>query len=127
VTLQPSPSQSPLLKAKRLETHITMFEILLLIIILFIGWFWSDTIAKREIAIYVGRELASRWNLQLLDETVSCKKISFARNSRGQVQIVRIYEFEVSADGRTRLLCSLQLLGKQLQSWDIPPYLQPVH
>jgi hypothetical protein len=104
-----------------------MFEISLLLILLLIGWFWSDTIAKREIAIYIGRELASRWQLQLLDETVSCKKISFARNSRGHVQLVRLYEFEVSADGINRLSCNLQLLGKQLQSWDIPPYLQPIH
>jgi hypothetical protein len=104
-----------------------MLEILLLIIILLIGWFWLDTIAKREIAIYIGRELASRCNLQLLDETIACKKLSFARNSRGHMQLVRLYEFEVSADGRSRLACSLQLLGKQLQSWDIPPYLQPVH
>lgn len=104
-----------------------MFEILLLLIILLISWFWLDTIAKREIAIFTGRELAHRCNLQLLDETVACKKLSLARNSRGHVQLVRLYEFEVSADGQTRLSCNLQLLGKQLQHWDIPPYFQPLY
>jgi hypothetical protein len=104
-----------------------MFELLLLAVLLFIAWFWLDTIAKREIAIQIGRELASRCNLQLLDETVACNKIRLGRDSRGHAQFVRLYEFEVSADGVTRLDCNLQLLGKQLQSWHIPPYLQPVH
>lgn len=104
-----------------------MSELLLLIILLFIAWFWQDSIAKREIAIRVGRELAQRWNLQLLDETVACRKIWLGRDGRGQAQLARLYEFEVSADGTTRLECSLQLLGKQLQIWHIPPYLQPMH
>lgn len=104
-----------------------MSEILLLILILLIAWFWLDTISKREIAIQIGRELANRCNLQLLDETVACKKLWLSRNNKGQAQLVRLYEFEVSADGQSRLACHLQLLGKQLQSWDIPPYLQPLH
>jgi hypothetical protein len=104
-----------------------MFEILLLILVLLIAWFWFDTVSKREIAIRIGRELASRCHLQLLDETIACKKIWFGRNHHGQMQLIRLYEFEVSADGQSRLACQLQLLGKQLQNWHIPPYLQPMH
>ncbi|MFW5431218.1 MAG: DUF3301 domain-containing protein [Methylophilaceae bacterium] len=104
-----------------------MFEILLLIIIVAISWFWMDTISKREIAITVGKELAKRCDLQLLDETVACNKIWLARDSGGRVQIARLYEFEVSADRESRLGCHLQLLGRQLQDWHIPPYLQNVH
>ena len=104
-----------------------MFETILLIIFLLIACFWLDSIAKREIAIQIGRELAQRCNLQLLDETVACNKIWLGRDSRGHAQMARLYEFEVSADGVSRLQCHLQLLGKQLQTWHIPPYLQPVH
>ena len=104
-----------------------MFEILLLAILLFIAWFWQDAIAKREIAVQIGRELAQRCQLQLLDETVACNKIWLGRDSRGHAQLARLYQFEVSADGASRLECHLQLLGKQLQNWHIPPYLQPVH
>lgn len=104
-----------------------MFEILLLALILLIAWYWFDAVSKRDIAIFVGRELAGRYHLQLLDDTVACKKIGLARNGNGQVQLKRHYVFEVSADGRSRLDCHLQLLGKQLQSWHIPPYQQPLH
>ena len=104
-----------------------MFELILLAILLFIAWFWQDSIAKREVAVKIGRELAERCNLQLLDETVACQKIWLGRDNRGHAQLARLYEFEVSADGVSRLECHLQLLGKQLQNWHIPPYLQAVH
>jgi uncharacterized protein DUF3301 len=104
-----------------------MFETLLLTLILLLAWFWFDSVTKREIAITTGRELATRCHLQLLDETVACKKIGLKRDSYGRMQLTRLYEFEVSADGHSRLMCNLQLLGKQLQDWHIPPYLQPVH
>jgi hypothetical protein len=102
-------------------------EITLLIILVFCAWFWLDSIAKREIAVQFGRELANRCQLQLLDETVACHQIRLGRDNRGHAQWVRRYAFEVSANGSERMQCHLILLGKQLQSWHIPPYLQAVH
>ena len=102
-------------------------ELLLLFIVIAAGWFWLDSIAVREAAINTGRDLADRCDLQLLDETVACTRLRLGRNSRGHVQLVRTYDFEVSANGSDRLECSLVLLGNQLQSWYIPPYLQPLH
>jgi len=104
-----------------------MSEILLLILISLLAWYWFDSATKREIAIFTGRELAGRYQLQLLDDTVACKRVRLGRNNNGQVQLKRQYEFEVSADGRSRLACTLELLGKQLQTWHIPPYEQPFH
>jgi Protein of unknown function (DUF3301) len=103
-----------------------MFETLLLLLLLLTAWFWLDSIAKREIAIYHGRYLANRCHLQLLDETVACTQIRLGRDGRGHAQVQRLYEFEVSANGADRMQCNLQLLGKQLQTWHIPPYAQPI-
>lgn len=100
-------------------------EIVLLMLLIVVTWFWLDSLSKRERAIALGRELASRLNLQLLDETVSCSKLWLARNRKGHVQFLRTYEFDVSASGSDRLSCHLMLLGNQLGSWHIPPYLQP--
>lgn len=102
-------------------------EIILLIILLFAAWFWLDTVSKREIAIRMGHELASRCQLQLLDETVACTKLSIGRDTKGHAKFSRLYVFEVTANGHERMQCHLQLLGKQLQTWHIPPYLQAVH
>ena len=104
-----------------------MFETLLLVILILAAWFWQDSIAKREIAIAYGRELAQRCNLQLLDETVACNRLRMGRDGRGHLQLLRLYDFDVSANGADRLQCNLQLLGKQLQTWHIPPYVQPIH
>ena len=102
-------------------------EIGLIAVLIAIAWFWLDSMAKRERAILLGAELASRFNLQLLDETVACNKIWLARNARGHAQFLRTYAFEVSANGSDRLRCHLTLLGNQLGDWDIPPYIQPMH
>lgn len=102
-------------------------EVYLLIAIGLIGWFWLDGVSARDQAVVRGRDLAERWNLQLLDETVSCSRVWLGRNHKGHMQLMRTYEFEVSTNGVDRMECNLVLLGRQLQSWYIPPYLQPLH
>ena len=102
-------------------------EILLIVILIASAWFWLDSIGSREAAIQHGSALVDRTNLQLLDETVACTRLRLGRNSRGRVQLLRTYEFDVSAHGSDRMACQLQMLGRQLHSWHIPPYLQAVH
>lgn len=100
-------------------------EIALLILIILLAWFWLDSLAKRERAIFLGRELAHRLQLQLLDETVACTRMRVSRNFKGHAQLLRTYAFECSANGAERLTCELTLLGNQLQHWHIPPYVPP--
>ncbi len=102
-------------------------ELILIFILLVIAWFWIDSLDKRERAISLGTELASRFNLQMLDETVMCSRIWFGRSRKGHVQLLRTYAFDVSASGDDRLHCNLVLLGNHLSAWHIPPYLQPTH
>ena len=88
---------------------------LALIFILFAAvCYWQDSLAKRERATMLGRELAARFQLQLLDESVACTNLWLGRNARGQAQLQRTYEFDVSANGADRLSCHLILLGNQL-------------
>ena len=101
-------------------------ELALLFILIALAWFWLDSLSKRERAILLGHELAARFNLQLLDETVACSRLWLARNSRGHVHFLRTYEFDVSASRVDRLPCHLTLLGDQLGAWHIPPYQQPI-
>lgn len=102
-------------------------ELILLVVLVAVTWFWMDSLDKRERAVQLGRELGAKLNLQLLDETVACNKLWLARNRRGHVQFLRRYAFDMSANGNDRLSCHLTLLGGQLHAWHIPPYLQPIH
>ena len=99
-------------------------ELILILVLIVLAWFWLDSLDKRERAVLLGAELAARFNLQLLDETVACNKLWLARNARGKVHFLRTYEFEVSTSGAERLHCHLILLGNQLSTWHIPPYQQ---
>ena len=94
-------------------------ELILLLILVVVIWFWSDSLAKRERAILLGRELAARFQLQLLDESVACSRLWLGRNARGHAQLLRTYEFDVSANGADRLPCQLILLGNQLSTWHL--------
>ena len=104
-----------------------MSELFIIFLLLASLWFWFDSISAREKAIALGGNLAERYSLQLLDETVACTRVWLARNSRGRMLIQRTYAFEVSASGAERLSCHVVLLGQELQTWYIPPYVQPTH
>lgn len=99
-----------------------MAEWLLLLILIAAGLFWMDTVAKREIALRIGQQLAERCQLQFLDETVACARLRLARDGNGRMQIQRTYTFDVSSKGFERMPCHLQLRGSQLVDWHIPPY-----
>lgn len=94
----------------------------LLGIMIALVWFWLDSVSKREIAIRLGQQLAARCQLQFLDESVACERLAFGRDSDGHLQIERTYHFDVSHQGVERMACQLQLRGKQLIAWHIPPY-----
>ena len=100
-----------------------MLEYSLLALIIAIAWFWIDTISKRELAIQLGKNLSQQFDLQFLDETVACEKITLKRNEKGQVAILRCYELMVSSSTNDRIKCNLFLLGKDLHNWHIPPYI----
>lgn len=102
-------------------------ELLLLIILLSAAALWINSLSARELAISHGAALAERCNLQLLDETVACQKITLGRNRKGHAVLQRTYVFEVSANGADRMACHLTLRGQELLDWHIPPYLQTVH
>ena len=100
-----------------------MLEYSLLALIIAIAWFWIDTISKRELAIQLGKNLSQQFDLQFLDETVACEKITLKRKEKGQGAILRCYEFMVSSSTNDRIKCNLFLLGKDLHNWHIPPYI----
>lgn len=102
-------------------------ETALLIAVIAALWLWFDSISARDIAVAAGREAAERCGLQFLDETVAINKLWLGRNRKGHVQLLRTYGFEVSTSGSDRHPCHIILLGKQVQSWHIPPYAQPTY
>jgi len=101
-----------------------MFDYFIIFLILLLVCFWVETSAKREMAVSHGKNIAKQFNLQLLDDTVHCNKITLIRTSENWPSIKRVYYFNVSASNEDRLHCQLTISGSTLTDWYVPPYPQ---
>ena len=101
-----------------------MMDYFLLLTFILVLFFWWDTTSKREIAIHHGKLLAKKFDLQLLDESIHCTKITLVRTHDDWPSIMRVYIFSVSTNTEDRLHCQLTITGKSLTDWFVPPYPQ---
>ena len=73
-------------------------ELLLIMLVLSIAWYWWDTQRSNEMALAVCRQKCLNAGLQLLDATITRQRTWLRRGDGGQVQICRLYSFEYSDD-----------------------------
>lgn len=74
----------------------------ILLLIAVIVWFWQANLHSRDIAVQTARGSCKAQGLQLLDGTVSIKRIKpYFRNSN-DFGIERTYIFDYSGDGFSR-------------------------
>jgi|SRR5450759_2071533 hypothetical protein len=83
------------------------------------AWAWMDALEAREYAIRHGRALCQEAGVQLLDQTVSLKRLRIGRRD-GLPTFVRRYGFEISLDGSDRHRGHLDLSGHRLEAWSLP-------
>ncbi len=86
-------------------------------------WFWYDSLRSRERAVKVARSACERDSLQLLDYTVACMRTRMGRDEGGRLVLRRDYRFEFSDDGNNRRLGTIVLLGTQVESLTMEPFL----
>jgi hypothetical protein len=82
-------------------------------------WAWMDALNAREHAIRHGQALCREAGVQLLDQTVSLKRLRIGRRD-GLPTLLRRYAFEVSLDGSDRHRGHLDLGGHRLEAWSLP-------
>lgn len=88
-----------------------MEGLLALVVVGVAGWLWYDTRGVSEIAHRVCKTMCMELNLQMLDGTVSLRKIWLGRNPMGQLRIRRFYSFDYSGTGYDRRTGILVLLA----------------
>ena len=89
-------------------------SLIVLVVLLFVIWFWQNALRAKEAALRECKTLCKEHQMQLLDETVSLKKLRLRRNEDGRVNFYRIYTFEYNLDGNTRHVGEIILLGVSL-------------
>lgn len=103
-----------------------MNSLSLLILLGLITWLWFDTQRSQEAAKTICKQICNQFNLQLLDDTIALVQIRWQRNSRGWLQLKRIYEFEFSASGNNRQRGIIIMRGGALEILELPGYLDRV-
>lgn len=89
-------------------------ELVGVILLLAVGWFWWDSIKKRELAIQAARVVCHRSGVQFLDDTVSLDRIRLRRDQNQRVNFSRDFAFEYSDTGDNRMPGRVYLLGDQV-------------
>jgi len=88
-------------------------------------WYWWDTLRTKETARAAGRRACEQKGVQFLDDTVVRNRLRLRRNSRGQVQIQRRYDFEFTSDGERRYHGSIEVFGGRVGRIDMDAYRVP--
>lgn len=98
-------------------------ELIVLILLCLLAWFWLDSIKVRELGVKAARESCLREGVQLLDDTVAFRSLRPARDDNGQVLLQRVYDFEYSGSGNDRYRGSVMLLGREVVMLDVSEHL----
>jgi hypothetical protein len=99
-----------------------MWEGLAILVIAAGALLWLDSLRARERAVRAGKSACERYNLQLLDDTVSFARLRLARDDAGQLKIARTYTFEFSDTGNNRRHGAIVMLGGDLEDLQLEPY-----
>lgn len=91
-----------------------MGNIIALLILASIIWFWFDSTRTKEIASYAAAKACKEMRVQFLDQTVSLEKIKPARDYQGRLTFLRIYRFDFSIHGDQRFQGRAKMLGQKL-------------
>ena len=100
-------------------------ELLWILFLAAIIWFWLDSMRTNEIARSIGRQVCKQSEVLFLDDSVVMQKIRLRRNANGQVTIYREYQFEFTSDGSQRYKGKIALLGKQLSAVELDAHRIP--
>jgi len=97
-------------------------ELLIIMCLTLVIWFWLDSMKINETARIVGAKLCRKNNVQFLDDTVHLTSMRFSKNKYGQIKLHRRYKFEFTNSEFHRYSGELVLAGHSLQSTHMDAY-----
>ena len=107
------PAATPSARIGYLASRMS-WELVLTVLLVGIGWFWWDSLNKRELAVRVARIVCQKADVQLLDETVAMRRLRIARDENQRVCLLREFGFEYSDTGDNRLPGYVYLMGDRV-------------
>ncbi|MDI3490300.1 hypothetical protein CGK74_08175 [Thauera propionica] len=98
---------------------MTFVELLTVLVLGGIVWFWFDSLKAREAGLEAARRACQREGLQFLDETVVGHGIKLARDERGHMVLRRGFDFEYSLTGNDRYRGAVVIEGREVVLVDL--------
>ena len=83
-------------------------------LLVFILWFWYDSLQAREQATEAGNRACKRVDAQFLDQTVVLKRLRLCRTHRGNMSLCRLYLFDFTLDGEIRREGMIMMVGQRI-------------
>jgi hypothetical protein len=96
--------------------NLDLGHVLMLAALLVASVYLLQALRVRELALAAARRACRQAGVQLLDETVSIRRLSMSRDSEGRWRIWRHYRFEYSVDGFEREAGSVLMLGMRVHA-----------
>lgn len=97
-------------------------SLLLILLLAALVWYWLDSLRALEHARDAGKRACADADVQFLDDTVARVGLKLVRDESGHRVLRRIYRFEFSETGNSRLEGQVVLMGHQLDSVTMDPY-----
>lgn len=97
-------------------------DFFLIILLLSLGYFWSDSMKVRERAFFCVKKHCQQVEVQLLDEYVALNALWLKKDDLGKTKIWRSYQFEFTSTGYERYNGKVVMLGQMLISIQLDPY-----
>lgn len=91
-------------------------EGVLFAVLALIGWYWWDSLQKRELALAAAQQACAKAGVQFLDGSVSLRRLSMRRDEAQRARLYREFAFEYSTSGDDRQPGRVYLLGARLLS-----------
>ncbi len=86
-------------------------NLMLMSVLAFFLVFWWKTQGVKQFAYQAAKRRCDEFGVQLLDQSVMLRGISFRRAPSGNLSLVRRFEFEFSTSGDKRYRGEVQMLG----------------
>lgn len=99
-----------------------MLDLFLIVLLLMIGFYWSEGMKAREVALRAVTTHCYKMDVSLLDEYVALNGQWLKRDETGKFKAWRSYQFEFSSTGEERYDGKVIMLGKKVLSIQLQPY-----
>ena len=97
-------------------------DILLIVTIAVLLWFWWDSSGAKEIATRHAKVRCEASEVMFLDDSVALSQLRLRRTPSGSMLFLRRFVFEFCTDGQQRYAGYVEILGKTVQHIHMDAY-----